>query len=369
MKNFLKIAVLSLVLCVTFTACVWDDKKEGAIHNPIDLTMDKWEKGSISPGKEKAGVKYYKIVASAAIHRLYVKLDTVKNLDIYILNSAYEQIGSRNDFDGNPGSVFYKEWVTEVDEVYYIKAEGSYTNTSGSFWIGYTDFPARPETVFTELTQNKWTNGNIVSPNNGGTGEQWFTFVATASTQYIYVKFSTCTSMDIYVYDDDYNLIGSRFDADGNTPGEIKNIQRILDIGETYHIKADYGTGTFWIGFTDFPAAPEAIIPILTENEWEQGNIVRQRDGGFGEQWFSFVATEATQYLFVKFGSCTSLDIYLFDNNCNRIGSRFDADGNSPGSIIKSSWILNPGETYYILADNATGSFWIAFNSNSTVPQ
>ena len=181
MKNLFKIVVLSLVLCATLTGCVWDDQKEGAIHNPIELTLDTWLKGSISPGKEKAGVQFYKVVATASIHRVYVKFDTMRNLDIYILNHSYEQIGSRKDFDGNSGNVFYAEWETEVGEVYYIKAEGNYTNTSGSFWIGFTDFPARPETIFTELIENKWTNGKIVSSNNGGTGEQWFTFVATAS--------------------------------------------------------------------------------------------------------------------------------------------------------------------------------------------
>ena len=374
MKNFLKIAVLSLVLCVTFTGCVWDDKKEGAIHNPISLTMDKWEKGSISPGKETAGVKYYIIFARrAATHRIYVKMDTVKNLDIYILNSAYEQIGSRNDFDGDTGRVFYAEWEAEPGKVYYIKAEGSYTNTSGSFWIGYTDFPARPETVFTDLTQNKWTNGNIVSPNNGGTGEQWFTFVATEDTQYIYVKFSTCTDLDLYIYDSNYNQIGDRIDAGGYgwVASQIFSTYRSsLEIGKTYYIKADYGTGNFWIGFTDFPAAPEAVISPLTENEWAQGNIKSQSSGGLGEQWFTFIATDETQYIFVKFSSCTELDLYIYDSDLNQIGSRFDAGGYGweAGQIDKASRNLVSGQTYYILANNNTGSFWIAFGPDSVAP-
>lgn len=373
MKNLFKIVVLSLVLCVTFTACVWDDKKEGAIHNPIELTLDTWLKGSISPGKEKAGVQFYKVVATASNHRVYVKFDTMRNLDIYILNHSYEQIGSRKDFDGDSGNVFYAEWETEVGEVYYIKAEGSYTNISGSFWIGFTDFPARPETIFTELIENKWTNGKIVSSNNGGTGEQWFTFVATASTQYIYVKFSTCTDLDLYIYDSDYNMIGGRIDAGGYNwvAGEIYSTSRSLNIGETYYIKADYAVGTFWVGFTDFPAAPEAVISPLTENEWTQGNIKSQSSGGLGEQWFTFVATEDTQYIFVKFSSCTDIDLYIYDNDINLIGSKIDAGGYNwvAGDVYSTSRNLVKGETYYILANYATGSFWIAFNSNSTVPQ
>ena len=152
MKNFLKIAVLSLVLCVTFTGCVWDDKKEGAIHNPISLTMDKWEKGSISPGKETAGVKYYIIFARrAATHRISVKMDTVKNLDILkknLRNAMREwEWKYKEDLENHPFKILvtYDSFrhVRDALEHFYDNEEdhlGSFENRFGEFQVVVDEF-------------------------------------------------------------------------------------------------------------------------------------------------------------------------------------------------------------------------------------
>ena len=58
------------------------------------------------------------------------------------------------------------------------------------------------------------------------------------------------------------------------------------------------------------------------------------------------------------------MDVYVYDSKCNLIGNRFDADGKSPGDISKASWVLNVGETYYILVNYGTGSFWIAYGTS-----
>ena len=54
------------------------------------------------------------------------------------------------------------------------------------------------------LTVDTWTNGEIANAGD----EQWFSFVATASTQRVYVKFSTLTGMRVYLYDDGFNQMG-----------------------------------------------------------------------------------------------------------------------------------------------------------------
>ena len=60
-----------------------------------------------------------------------------------------------------------------------------------------------------ELTENKWKNSELIHPDEGGSDEQWFYFVATADTQYVYVKFSTLGSLKASIYDEDLNMIGT----------------------------------------------------------------------------------------------------------------------------------------------------------------
>ena len=57
------------------------------------------------------------------------------------------------------------------------------------------------------LTVHKWTNKEIISVNSGGTGVQWFSFVAADTTQYIYAKLSTISGLDVYLYDSDFKYI------------------------------------------------------------------------------------------------------------------------------------------------------------------
>lgn len=228
-------------------------------------------------------------------------------------------------------------------------------------------------TQFTTLTENRWTNGNLVSPSNGGTGAQWFKITATASTQYIYVKFSTCTDLYVYIYDSNNNMIGNKWNpyaGYGQGAGTIKNRSCLLIPGETYYIKTEKSqTGSYWIGFTDFPAPPETVITELSFNSWTNGNIISQTDGGYGEQWFSFVATTSTQYLYVKFSTCTDLYVHVYDSDYNLMGTKWNpyaGYNEGAGTIKNRSWSLTAGKKYYVKTDGNTGSFWIAFNDTSS---
>ena len=83
--------------------------------------------------------------------------------------------------------------------------------------------------------------------------------MATASTQYIYFKYGSCTDFDVYVYDSDCNLIGKKFDAGGYgwSAGQIEKMSRVLSIGETYFIKTDNGVGTYWLAFNTTGSTPQ----------------------------------------------------------------------------------------------------------------
>lgn len=104
------------------------------------------------------------------------------------------------------------------------------------------------------LTVHKWTNKEIISVNSGGTGVQWFSFVATDTTQYIYAKLSTISGLDVYLYDSDFNQIGSRLSFTGSS-GSVRNAMYSLTVGSTYFVKiegyySDY-TGSYWVTFNE----------------------------------------------------------------------------------------------------------------------
>ncbi|MCR4941000.1 MAG: hypothetical protein K5930_12995 [Treponemataceae bacterium] len=218
-----------------------------------------------------------------------------------------------------------------------------------------------------DLTIDKWTRGTIVKSNDGGNKEQWFKFVASTSTQYIYTKLSTSTSFYVYLYDSDNYQIGTQFHAGGygSSAGRVEIFSRVLNSGETYYIKVTGNEGNFWIGFTGFPFQPETVVTELSTNTWTTGNIIKQDNGGTGEQWFSFVATSTTQhYLYSKFGSSIDIYAYLYDSNFYQIGNRY----NFYGSNKKASWLVTGGETYYIKVNGNEGNFWIAFNTTGNAP-
>ena len=379
-KSFKILLLLQIVGMTLFSSCDFNNglftPKEGTVKNAINLTVDKWTKGEIVKLKsEKTDEQWFKFVAASSTQRLYVKLNTLTNLNAYLYDSSSELVGNYLNVSGSTGNVGYSDWFLNVGETYYIKVTGKYSDNVGTYWIGFTSFPAQPETVVTTLDENIWTNGNIVSTNSGGTGEQWFSFTATASAQYLYVKFSTCTDLYVYVYDSNYNQIGNRWNpyaSYGQGAGTVKSNSLSLVYGQTYYIKTNGGTGKYWIGFTEFPAAPETIVTKLVADSWIDGNIVSQSSGGTGEQWFCFTATASLQYLYVKFSTCTDFYVYVYDNNYNQIGTCWNpyaSYGQGAGTIKSNSLSFVPNQTYYIKADGGIGTYWITFNSSGVEPQ
>ena len=106
------------------------------------------------------------------------------------------------------------------------------------------------------LTINKWTNEEIVKSDTDKTSDLWFSFYATTSKHYVYVKFSTLTNLNAYLYDKDLNQIGAYVHMSGNS-GDVKSFSKLVNKGEYYYIKVTqgdyaYGTsdiGNFWISF------------------------------------------------------------------------------------------------------------------------
>ncbi len=269
MQKILKILALLCFLGVSVVGCELNNSEEHSSNGnsesgdsksaPIILTINKWSNGEIVKLKnDKVDEQWFKFVATASIQRIYVKLGTLDWLHMYLYDSNRNSIGSELTLYGNSGKIGYASFSLIVGQPYYVKVTDP--NRIGTYRIGFTDFPAQPETVITELNEDEWKNGIIVQPASGGTGEQWFRFVATATSQYFYVKFSTCTDFDVYVYDSDYNLVGNKWNpyaGYGQGAGTIKSNSLSLISDKTYYIKTDNGTGTYWLAFNSTSTAPQ----------------------------------------------------------------------------------------------------------------
>lgn len=372
-KSLLRIFASVFVLVTVVAGCEingpeYEESKEGSTKSPVELTVGKWEKGEIVKLKgDKLDEQWFKIVATATTQRIYVKLGTLTDLCVYLYDSSSDRIGNEFRAEGKTGTVKYAEWSLTKGLTYSVKVVGRNADRIGAYWIGFTNMPAQPETIITDLSAKTWANGTIVSSESGGTGEQWFKFVATASTQYIYLKRSTVYRATLYLYDKNFNRIGNELD---NYNAGVKNTSYLLSTGDTYYVQVSGRgyAGTYWIGFTDFPAEPETDITDLTKNVWTNGTIVSSSSGGSGEQWFKFIASDSTQYIYLKRSTIYRATAYLYDKDFNRIGNEID---NYNDGVQNSSYSLNKDKTYYIQVSGRgyAGTYWIGFTDFPAQPE
>lgn len=224
-----------------------------------------------------------------------------------------------------------------------------------------------------KMIVNKWRNEKLLSQDEGGKEEQWFSFIATASTQYVYVKFSTLGVLRVSLYDQNFNMIGIDVQMRGES-GAVSSFSRQLNKDDLYYLKIQidysYGyssTGSYWMGFTDFPMRPEKEIVALNVDTWVNSKI-DPYSGGDSYDWYSFIATNSTQNVQVKFSTLEVLRVSLYDKDLNMIGTSVQMYGAS-GNVVDFSRQVNIDELYYIKTErdsrygySDTGSYWIAFN-------
>ncbi|WP_461248553.1 hypothetical protein, partial [Treponema sp. R6D11] len=194
--------------------------------------------------------------------------------------------------------------------------------------------------------------------------EQWFTFTATANTQYIHVSLGTLTYLYVQVCDSNGNAVGSQTNLYGST----KYTSRSVTPNQVYYIRvAPYlssYSGTYQIVFnTGF--IPPGVTPIqLTANTWADGNL----PDSSSEQWFTFTATASTQYIHASLGTLTYLYVQVYDSSGNTVGSQTDL--HSGTKYISRS--VTPNQVYYIKVtpylSSYSGTYQIAFNTGWIPP-
>lgn len=230
---------------------------------------------------------------------------------------------------------------------------------------GEESFP--PETS-TSINLNTWTEGFLSTANS----EQWFSFTATESKQYIHFKSGTLSSVSVQLYDSNGNNTGSKRTLHGTGRYDLS-----VSSGHNYYLKITKNrssdTGTFQIIFSEttiIPMSPDEMLEImesataLTLDEWKRGNIAAQ-----GEiQWYTFEATTDSHYIHFKKGSLIHAYIQLYDSTGNAIEDRVELNSSNTSKQYTN---LTREQVYCLqVTPNAseTGNYRIGFTENSVAP-
>ena len=326
----------------------------------VPLTEDVWASGSLAQG----GEQWFTFTATVNPQYLHVSVGTLTRLYAQLYDSNGDTVGSRAELHG--GNQYVPRPVTP-GETYYIKVT-PYISYSGTYLITFTQYSVAPPVPLpTEgvipMTENVWANGNFAQNR-----EQWFTFTATAATQYLHVSFGTLTSLYMQLYDSSGNPVADWTDLSSS----YKYTFCTVTSGETYYVMVtpynSSSSGTYQMGFNTSTTVPPITLPTegvitMTGNVWANGNLAQN-----GEEWFTFTATAATQYLHVSFGTLTGLYMQLYDSSGNTVGTRTDLSSGNKYTFRT----VTPSQTYYIkvtpLSSSSSGTYQMGFNTSNVTP-
>jgi len=360
-KIFIRFAVL-IGMAITINACsppTWlgtdidtlftNAVKDNILSSSTTLTANIWADGNLT----KNGEQWFKFTATASTQYIHVSFGTLNVLYVQVYDSSGAEIGSERQF------YIDDSWTLTVGQEYYIKVHSYYNNRNGTYRIVFNALPVPPGIIMTPLTANTWADGKLLTSSD----VQWFKFTATASEQYIHIKFGTLKgNLNIVAYDSNLAEVKS-----GIYFYYINDyISMSVKVGQEYYISVRSllfysSSGTYKIAFNTMPYSPGTTITQLTANTWANGNFPTSS----GEQWFKFTATASTQYIYVSFGTLNELYILVYDSSGAIVGGR-DFDDVS-GSIIYISQTVTVGQEYYIrvlpYSSSYSGTYRIAFNT------
>jgi hypothetical protein len=223
------------------------------------LTVNKWADGNIPTSSD---VQWFKFTATASTQYIHANFGTLPWLYVQVCDSNGALVGSEDVLSRYSSGDKYISRTLTTEQEYYIRVrpyDSSSTPLSGTYQIGFTTSTTTPlvtlpTTGVTQLTVNKWADGNIPTSSD----MQWFKFTATASTQYIHANFGTLTWVYIQVYNSNGALVGSEDYLFSLSSGD-KYISRTVTNGQVYYIRVrpyPSDNGTYKIGFTTSSTAP-----------------------------------------------------------------------------------------------------------------
>jgi hypothetical protein len=325
--------------------------------NAAALTSNLWTDGNITAS---SGAEWFKFTAIVDIQYIHASFGTMTSLYVQLYDKNGNTVGSQTNL--NSAAKYFSQIVT-VGQEYYVRVSPFNSSQRGTYQIAFNASATAPTAISlpsnaVTLTVNVLANGNIPVSN----GQQWFKFTATAAAQYVHVNFGTLNDMYVQLYDNNGNTVGNQTRLSSTT----KYVSRTLTAGQMYYIKVTpySDSGTYQIAFNTMAILPFNVTTFAA-NTWTNGNIPVSS----GEQWFKFTATAATQYVHFILGTLTYMNVQLYDDSGNTVGSRENIFGSSSKYISRS---VTAGQEYYIkvtpYSSSYSGTYQILFNISSTPP-
>jgi hypothetical protein len=330
----------------------------GTLSSAANLTANTWSTGNLaSPSSEQ----WFKFTATAATQYIHISRATSNTLYAQVYDSNGGTVGSEASFGSSSSPYFYR--TVTIGQVYYIQVTASGSGAS-SYRIAFNTMPLSPGTIDTAATlaADTWSDGTITA-----NGQQWFSFTATAGTQYIHIEYGMLTSLYVRLYDSNGGALGDSIHFSGAT-GNTRYTALTVASGQTYYLKvtpySSSGSGTYKIAFNTIKWSPGATdtATSLTEDDWTDGSI----NSSSGGQLFTFTATATTQYIHVSFGTLTHLYVQLYDSAGNTVGDRSNLYSSTRSKMLA----VTSGQTYYVWVTpySGSGAYQIAFSTSAVAP-
>jgi len=192
------------------------------------LTANTWADGNITTS---TGEQWFKFTATAGTQYIHVNFGTLNtNLGVRVYDLECNEIGSINYLSYFDAS-FISRTVT-IGKEYYVRVIPS--DNSGTYKITFTTTVYPPDKTITPLTDNTWVNGNVTPSNN-----EWYSFTATASVQYIHIIFGTTLMLNSLVYDS----VGNKVVGGG---GQVNSKNQItVTVGQKYYFIVEPKSSTY----------------------------------------------------------------------------------------------------------------------------
>jgi tellurite resistance-related uncharacterized protein len=213
-----------------------------------------WVNGTLI---SSSGEQWFKFTATANtqyIHATFGTLFTTAGMNVQVYDSNGFSVVTDSLLYGTGSDSFISLSVTQ-GQTYYIRVWPNVD--TGTYQIAFNKSPTAPgiklpTSNVTPLTVNIWANGNFDALE----GKQWFSFTATANSQYILFKAGTISSIyGVYmqVYDSSGVKVGDMAILPNNTYIPIS-----VTSGQVYYIQVRPAVdkGTYKIAFNASPTAP-----------------------------------------------------------------------------------------------------------------
>lgn len=259
------------------------------------------------------GQQWFTFTANSATQYFYLQLILASSSEVYvqIYDDSNTAVGAEAVFSSSSGGSNFSRTLT-AGNTYHVRVRSRYSSV---YKITFNEAFSPPGAA--ALSANTWTNGSV-----SVYGEQWFSFTAAAAKQWIHINPPNYDYFwTVQVFDSSGGTVGGGLYIENYSHAD-KSYSPVLISGALYFVRvaASNAAGAFTIALSASVVPPGTIPTPMTQNNWVTGSGTT-----FGQQWFSFTATAATQYIHYTYDSLMSRSAYMqvYDSSGNAVGADF----------------------------------------------